>query len=189
MNYKILKKLFYRENKYVLVSFRRDDLYLVKNWRNEQIAILRQDHLLTDDEQASYYQNVIEPSFFQSFPKLMLFSFLYDEICIGYGGLTNIDWNSRRAEISFLVDTNRQKDLTQYENDFSTFLLLIKKISFCDLNLNRLITETFNIRERHVNILEKSGFRIEGVMREHIFINGEKVDSLLHGFLKADYDV
>ena len=36
---------------------------------------------------------------------MMLVSILAEpDHFIGYGGLTNIDWGSRRAEVSFLVD-------------------------------------------------------------------------------------
>jgi len=188
MKYFILPCFSYKEKNYSLFSFRRQDLSLIKRWRNDQINILRQDHLLSSNEQKAYYNNVIKPSFSQQFPKLILLSFLYDDNCIGYGGFTNIDWSSQRAEISFLIDTDRANNEILYRQDFSVFLTLLKRIAFNDLKFNRLFTETYDIRDKHIKILEKAGFRKEGVMREHVFINGEKVDSILHGFLKKYYN-
>ena len=157
-------------------------------WRNEQIDVLRQNRLLTEADQDRYYREVVEPSFSEDRPRIILFSYLRDEDCIGYGGLTNIDWDSRRAEISFLVDTDRTRDLKVYREDFSVFLRLMKRIAFGALQFNRLFAETFDIRPHHIRILEDNGFRLEGRMRQHVIIRGRPVDSLIHGCLKEYCD-
>jgi len=186
-NYNILYNKHYSEGKYYLTSFRKQDLFDIKRWRNEQMDVLRQNRQISDEEQEEYYKNVIAPSFSEPSPKLILFSFLYKEVCIGYGGFTNISWDSKRTELSFLVNTLRTKDIMLYERDFTAFLTIIKKIAFCDLNFNRIFTETFAMRDRHIGILEKAGFRQEGVLREHVIINGIKTDSILHGLLRSEY--
>jgi RimJ/RimL family protein N-acetyltransferase/predicted ATP-grasp superfamily ATP-dependent carboligase len=188
MNYKCLKYNHYTAGDYSLVPLREEDIYLIKKWRNEQIDVLRQKKPLTDKDQKLYYENFIYPTFLENEPKQILFSFLKEKSCIGYGGLTNIDWQSKRVELSFLVDTSRIKNELIYGEDFTAYLNLIKQVVFDDLDFNRIFSETYDIRPFHISVHEKNGFRFEGRMKEHNLIGNAYYDSLLHGFLKSDYE-
>ncbi len=168
-----------------IVTFRAEDIYLIKEWRNSQLAVLRQKAPLTDADQENYYHKIVKPTFNQLQPRIILVSFLKNNICIGYGGLTNIDWESRRFELSFLVQPDIYQTEEYYGVCFSAFISLLKQVAFEDLNFNRIFTETYDIRPFHISVLEKNGFRLEGRMQEHVMIDGKLVDSLLHGFLKA----
>ncbi|HUC91997.1 MAG TPA: GNAT family N-acetyltransferase [Paenibacillus sp.] len=176
----------FHDDGYSVRALRLEDILDIKQWRNEQMAVLRQKTVLTDEDQRRYYRQVIAPSFEQEYPGLMLFSYFLEGRLIGYGGLTNLDWDHRRAEISYLVETARshEKDAGRYEEDFSHFLRLMKRIAFEELALNRLFTETFDIRPLHVSILEKNGFKPEGRLNQHVRLNGSYLDSLVHGCLK-----
>jgi len=117
-------------------------------------------------------------------PKQLLFGYWQNDELIGYGGLTNTDWLSRRSEISFLLGTARTLDYENYAQDFSVFLGLLKRVAFAELGFNRLFTETFDIRPWHVKVLEENNFRFEGRLKQHVLIEGCYVDSLMHGCLK-----
>ncbi|MFC5469738.1 GNAT family N-acetyltransferase [Cohnella suwonensis] len=186
--YKSLSQGFYELDRYRISVLRFEDMRYIKQWRNEQIDVLRQNKKLTDEDQARYYEQVVLPSLEMENPSLMLFGYFWDNLLIGYGGLTNMDWCSLRAEVSFLVSTERISDEKLYESDFRHFLRLLKRVAFEDLRFNRLFTETFDIRPKHVAILEAEGFRFEGRMKQHVRIDGRFVDSLLHGCLKEHYD-
>jgi len=188
MNYKCLNKQTYNYKNFTVTPLREEDIYKIKDWRNEQMDALRQNNVLTDTEQYNYYSNVVKKSFLEEKPRIILFSLLENSNCIGYGGLTNIDWYSERVEISFLVETSRTKDNAVYEVSFLSFLELMKMVAFEELKFNRLFTETFDIRPLHISLLEKSGFLLEGRMREHVFIKDKFVDSLIHGFIKSQYE-
>ncbi len=72
---------------------------------------------------------------------------LLDGEPVGYGGLTNIDWEARRAELSFLVEPARATDPECYEGDLRAFLaLVVDGLVFADLGLHRVFTETYDIR-------------------------------------------
>lgn len=189
MSYIHLPSAKYTQGNYSVVSYRQEDLVLIKNWRNEQMDVLRQNRVLTDEDQRGYYERYIVPSFTDRTTKIMLFSLLHDGICIGYGGLTNIHWTDSHVELSFLVDPVRAADAATYTDDFTHFLELMKHIAFEELGFNRIFTETYDIRPLHVRILEQSGFKLEGRMREHVRINGIFTDSLIHGFIKQDYEI
>lgn len=181
MNYHCLQKQLYSLGSYQLVPLRHEDIFSIMQWRNDQMDILRQKAPLTRDDQENYYHTVIGPSFHEKHPKQILFSYLLDGVCIGYGGLVHIDWQAKRAEVSFLIDTTRADASKTYQQDFTTFLRLIKNVAFEDLHFHRLFTETFDRRSAHVAILEKEGFKLEGRLKDHVLINGKYIDSLIHG--------
>jgi RimJ/RimL family protein N-acetyltransferase len=168
---------------YRLIPLREQDIFNIKEWRNSQLDILRQNHLMTDEEQENYYKNRIKPTFSDPAPEQILFSLLLKNQCIGYGGITNIDWDSKRGELSFLLNPASTADSSLYEKEFSIFITLIKKMAFQGLQLNRIFTETYDIRPFHIAILEKNGFVFEGRLHQHVLIDGRFVDSLIHGFL------
>jgi len=188
MKYLCLKSNEYKLKDYSIVPYRKKDIFYIMKWRNEQIEILRQNKILTKEEQIAYYYNFIKPTFKEKTPKQILFSFLERKNCIGYGGLTNIDWINKKAELSFLLDTKRAKNENTYEKDFSAFLFLIKKICFEELKLNRLFAETYAFRKFHISILEKNGFIYEGRLRQNVYKNNLFIDSYIHSILKIDYD-
>ncbi len=163
-----------------MIPMRKKDIYFIMKWRNDQIEILRQNKTLTKKDQLSYYQNYILPSFFQKKPTLILFSYLLNNRLIGYGGLTNIDWRSKKAEISFLLNTKRAKDKIAYQQEFMVFLKLIKQIAFKDLKLKLIFTETYDIRPWHVATLEQNGFISKRRIKKHVYKKGKNIDSLIH---------
>ena len=95
--------------------------------------------------------------------------------------MVHINWKVKSGEVSFVCDTNRTKSKLIYQKDFSTFLKIIFKIAFDDIHLNKLVSESYNIRPAHLKILENSGFkRIKIIKNSKNIIDGKIVDSILH---------
>ncbi|HEV8051128.1 MAG TPA: GNAT family N-acetyltransferase [Parachlamydiaceae bacterium] len=181
MIYACLHQQEFEDLPYRMEPLRHEDIFLIKQWRNEQMDILRQNVLLTDAMQKSYFENVIKPSFTKSQPEQILFSFFKNALLIGYGGMVHIDWKAKEGEVSFLVDTEREKNSTDYRSDFSSFLKLIKSVAFKDLQFKRLFAITYDIRPLHLSILENSGFIEEKRLKNEMTINEKLVDVLIHG--------
>ncbi|MGF1484233.1 MAG: GNAT family N-acetyltransferase [Opitutales bacterium] len=173
---------------YRLVPYRECDLERIRKWRNAQMDILRQDYQITAAHQRVYYRDAIVPTFGKLKPPQMLFSYLLRDECIGYGGLTNIDWTHQRAELSFLLASERARNGPIYRTEMLAFLGLIQRVCFDGLGLNRLHAETFDCRPLHIRLLEEAGFVLEGRLRAHHRMGEEWVDSLLHARLKDGYD-
>ena len=184
--YACLCKQEYEKDGYVLLPLRQEDIFLIMEWRNQQIDVLRQKEPLGRDKQQQYYEENIQPTFVMAQPPQILFSLLLEGRCVGYGGLVHIDWEANRGEMSFLADTARAVQPEVYELDFSHYIRLLQEVAFNDLGFHRISGETYDIREHHVAIMEKNGFVREGRLREHVTIGGHYVDSLMHGCLKGD---
>lgn len=178
-----LKESCFKNQDYQIVAIRPKDIENIRVWRNAQMDVLRQKSILTYEEQQLYFQKTIWPTFQQEKPNQILFSLLHHDICIGYGGLTYLDWENRRAEVSFLVDPIRAEDEKIYRQDFIHFLELLCQVSFEHLHFHRLIAETYAFRCSTIQVLERIGFNQEGILHEHVYKQGQWIDSIMYGLL------
>ncbi|MEH6518708.1 MAG: GNAT family N-acetyltransferase [Halioglobus sp.] len=158
----------------------------IRLWRNAQIGVLRQSRPITLEEQVDYYSRHIWPDKAVATPKNILFIYLIQGKPIGYGGLVHIAWEHRRAEVSFMLAPNLEREKEQRARLFLTYLELIQSVAFDDLGLERIFTETYATRLNHIRTLEKAGFLCEGRLRAHVRVGEKAVDSIFHGYLASD---
>jgi RimJ/RimL family protein N-acetyltransferase len=180
--YKCLKNQIFTYKNLILRCISESYIEDIRKWRNKQTDILRQKKIISKLEQQNYFKKNIFNDMGRK-PKNILFAIFYDEIFIGYGGLVHISWGDMRAEISFLLDPKISHAKKKYEIIFSNYLYLIKSIAFESLALNKIFTETFKFRTRHINILEKNKFVKEGELSQHNRINNNFINSVIHGCL------
>jgi len=168
---------------YSLVPLRKCDIQKIRKWRNEQINVLRQKIPLTKEAQTRYYYATIKKSFYKTNPAVILFSFLHNNDCIGYGGLVSINWKTKQAELSFILDTERVKKIRIYQKEFRIFLRLILRLNVEQIKFKSIFTETYNIRPVHLKILESSGFkRIKMIKNSKKLTDDDIVDSIFHEY-------
>ncbi len=163
------------------------DIEQIRNWRNAQMNVLRQTEEITKEAQISYFEKNIWPELNLFNPRQILLVIESNGQLIGYGGLVHISWIYRRAEISFLLKPELEQDRAFLKNCFSHFLKLIHKLAFLDLKLNRITTETYAYRSDHIDVLESSGHQVEGVLKEHVFVNGTPMNAIVHGLLASEW--
>lgn len=147
-------------------------------WRNEQMHHLRQSEKLTIENQKKYFKIIVAKLFDQEKPNQILFSFLKDDVCIGYGGLVHINWVDKNAEISFVMNTQLEKN--EFDLNWSIYLSLIEKVSFNELNFNKIFTYAYDLRPNLYLTLEKNGFKLKSRFKNHILIDGVKKDVVIH---------
>ena len=184
-NYACLSRQVFEHCGYVVRPVQPNDIEDIRIWRNAQMDVLRQSKPIAASEQEAYYAQHIWTTMSQAQPRNLLVGYVQQQRLIGYGGLVHIEWEHRRAEISFLLDPARTRQPAEYEADLLAFLHLMKEVAFDVLGFNRLFTETYATRAQHIAALEAANFRLEGVLREHVVIGGKPVDSLFHGCLRA----
>lgn len=95
------------------------------------------------------------------------------------------DYNPRNHSAEFgyyLPQHNRNKGLG------SVILEQFINIAFADndYNLNKLYATTSSNNIPSIKILEKYGFRIDGRLREHYWINESKYDQCVYSILKSE---
>jgi RimJ/RimL family protein N-acetyltransferase len=180
--YNVLNNQRFSIGNHSIVPIRMDDRHAIREWRNEQMFHLRQDELLSKENQDNYFNTVVKSLFSQEQPNQILFSYLENNECIGYGGLVHINWIDKNAEISFLMKTAiKGKD---YESNMITFMSLIDQMAFKELDFHKLFTYAFDVRPEIYETLEKSGFSKEATLKEHCLFNGKFIDVLIHSKFK-----
>lgn len=177
-NYKALSKNFFSNGKHSIVPIRMEDRLLIMKWRNEQIYHLRQSKPLTEVDQNKYFDTVVNKLFEEDKPNQLLFSFLEDEKCIGYGGLVHINWIDKNAEISFVLETDLEKEY--FQEYWFTYLGLIEQVAFKELGLHKIFTYAFDLRPRLYLALTAAKFIEESRLKEHCFFDGKYIDVVIH---------
>jgi RimJ/RimL family protein N-acetyltransferase len=183
MNYKCLKQQVFRSGKFSIVPLRNEDKFDIMKWRNEQIYHLRQQKPLSAEGQEKYFSTVVANLFQQEQPGQLLFSYLENDICIGYGGLVHINWKDRYAEISFIINTALENDF--FELHWTTFLSLIEKLAFKDLELHKIFTYAFDLRPHLYTIVENAGFEQEARLKEHCLFDNKFIDVVIHAKINS----
>ena len=176
--YKCLKKQRYSLGDYSIVPLRYEDRFDIMKWRNEQIYHLRQARPLTEEDQQRYFDTVVAKLYDNPKPEQILFSYLENGDCIGYGGLVHINWIDSNGEISFVMNTALEID--DFARHWSNFLILLKEMAFKDLSLHKIYTYAFDLRPHLYAVLESNGFQREATLKEHCSFNGEYKDVVLH---------
>jgi len=166
-----------------------DDIAFTRMWRNAQMSVLRQSEPITPAGQEVWWSEVYVPESSWPRPRQLLFMMLDPERRLAYGGFTNIDWNVRRAELSFMADTDLTNDLSNYEIVQRRFFAFLLDTAFGIYGFTRLFTETYEFRKRLIAILEELGFRFEGRLRRHSWDQDRIVDSVVHGALAPETKV
>jgi len=187
--YKCLPQRTYRKGNYTLEAMQPEHIEQIRNWRNDQMDILRQSKPISKEEQIAYYEKHVWPEMKKKYPDKILLSLKYDGELQGYGGLVNISWEIFRGEISFLLDTQIANTKKDYDELFPLFLLIIKYIAFHDLSLLKIYGELFAIRPKYTEAFENAGFTLEGVLKAQSRLKGEPIDSLVYSILYTDKSI
>ncbi len=185
--YKALNKQIQSQGEFSIVPIRDEDKYDIMKWRNEQIFHLRQPEPLTKQKQERYFKDVVSKLFDEDNPKQYLFSFLRNDECIGYGGLVHINWENSTAEISFIIDTQLEKE--HFHECWKNYLLLIERVAFEELKLHKIYTYAFDVRPHLFPAVEDAGFKFETRLKEHYRFDGVFVDAIIHSKFNRSIDL
>jgi len=175
--YKALKNQAFACGEFSIVPIRGQDRYDIMKWRNEQQYHLRQNEVLTKEKQDFYFNTIIAKLFEEDKPEQVLFSYLKDGKCIGYGGLVHINWIDRHAEVSFIMKTSLEEEFFGF--NWTKFLNLIEQVA-TELGLHKIFTYAFDLRPHLYSALESNNYRREAILKEHCFFEGKYIDVLIH---------
>ena len=176
--YNCLSKSEFKVLDYKLVPIRYVDRFTIMKWRNEQMYHLRQDKPLTEKSQEDYFNGSVASLFDQEKPNQILFSYLKNDRCIGYGGLVHINWIDKNAEISFVLNTNLESN--EFSFHWSNYLELIERVAFKELFFHKIFTYAFDLRPHLYSILEHENYKNTAVLNEHCFFEDSFIDVYIH---------
>jgi RimJ/RimL family protein N-acetyltransferase len=158
------------------------DRYDIMKWRNEQMYHLRQDRPLTKEAQDAYFEKVVSNLFDNGSPEQLLFSFLKNDECIGYGGLVHINRNDKNAEISFIMETALEEQY--FEILWSKYLKLIEQVGFDELGLHKLYVYAFDLRPHLYNALENNDYFLDARLKQHCLFDNNFIEVVIYSKLR-----
>lgn len=102
---------------------------------------------------------------------------------IGIAAFHKIDWVGRMA--IFYIAIANTKDRSKGFGGEATALIM--DYAFNTLNLNRVQLHVAVENEKAIKVYKKTGFEIEGTLRQAMYRNGKYHDFYVMGLLKKDY--
>ena len=103
---------------------------------------------------------------------------------IGQLDLINIDWVNRVGTIGIVIGTKENLG----KGYGTEAIKLLQQFSFNKLNLNKLELDVRSFNKRAIRSYEKSGFKVEGIIRENYFEDGKYSDTIKMGILKREWE-
>ena len=167
----------------------------ILEWRNKHLETLRTSQMLTEDMQQKFYDEVIsnrdskhrywairaQRKEIQEPPNNLTCN---DELFIGVGGLTNISWENRNAEISLILcDTYQGMGLGEQAVD----LLLDQGFNY--MNLENIYGEVYECNRKGVEFWLKIIQNYKGwntIWPDRKFWEGQYWDSIIFQINKED---
>ena len=156
------------------------DLEKVRLWRNEQQSMLRTPFLLTQEQQARFYSEVI----CNRQANARFWGIWYEDEFIGMLGIESIELENRRGEISLITDPKYCNNIR-----YKQALLLLLDKGFDSLNLDNIWGECYECNDlfdfwvKAINELCGTSCKMENTK----FFNGKYYNSLYFNFNKAKY--
>lgn len=102
---------------------------------------------------------------------------------VGGTGFHSVDWTNRTAELGIVIGS-RQYWRQGYGTDATRTLV---RWGFRELNLNRVWLRVFEDNAGGIRCYEKTGFRVEGRLRQDRFREGRYLDTLVMGVLRDEF--
>ena len=102
---------------------------------------------------------------------------------LGGCGMHDIDSKNRMATVGIFL--GKEHVGKGYGTDAMQVL-----VDFCfnEINLNRVKLNVFAFNKRAIRCYRKTGFKIEGTLRQEVFRNGKYHDSLVMGLLRSEWE-
>ena len=182
-NYNCLIQNEFKALDHKIVPIRYEDRLDIMKWRNEQMYHLRQDKPLTEKSQDNYFNGTVAKLFDQEKPNQILFSYLKNDRCIGYGGLVHINWIDKNAEISFIINTDLEEKYFHFH--WSTYLKMIESLAFEELGFHKLYVYAFDLRSHLYKVLLDSNYFRDAILKEHCCIDNQFIDVVIYSKLKS----
>lgn len=159
----------------------RADLEMVRRWRMlpEITRYMYTSPEITAAEQAAWFERIDA----SSTDLVWIIELVDGGVPVGLLSLSDIDLVHRRACWAYYIAESeaRGKGLAR------TLELNIYRYVFETLGLNRLWCEVLSFNDKVVAMHEKFGSKVEGILRQHIFKDGQSHDVVRMAVLAEDW--
>lgn len=172
----------YKTNRIYLAPIRIKDMDVLYEWINDKELV----NYNSSYKPVNYKSHIDWFESIRNRDDIYVFGiYLFNENdLIGTCKLYSINYVHRCAELSIKIG---KKDF--YSKGLGTeAVTLLNNFGFRDLNLNRIYLYVFSNNERAIRVYEKTGFKKEGILKEHCFIDGKYKDIVVMAILRNEFN-
>ena len=164
-----------------LEPHRPENIDLLYAWENDDELLAmssdRLEHPAIDEVQRSL-ENWIAGS-----EDAIVFGIHIDRRLIGYVQIAGIDRDNRRCKMGIVIG-----DKSEWGRGYGTTAFRLGvRYAFETYDLNRIGAEAYANNPRSIRMLERIGFRREGVLRSAVRRGDHFVDEIVFGLLRAEW--
>ena len=171
-------------NQVRLRAIDRNDLPLFVSWLNDpevRLGLLLYLPISQAEEEMWFEGMIKRPA--EEHPLMIEFETSNGWVPAGNCGLFSHDWRIRKAEIGIFIGEKKYWNL-----GYGTKVMrLVLRLGFESMNLNRIFLKVYSNNPRAIRAYEKSGFVIEGRLRQAHFDNGQYHDILIMSVLRSEW--
>jgi RimJ/RimL family protein N-acetyltransferase len=169
--------------KIVLRALTESDIQTTLNWNNQRdLKNMYAGHPfpVNIEMEREWYNKIIK----SNIPTTVFgIELIKEQKLIGLTILKNINLIHRKAEFAiFIGDINERGKRYSKEATLQTL-----SFAFNQLGLNRIYLFVQSNNEAAIKLYEKTGFQIEGELRNSVYKNGLFINEIVMGILKEDY--
>lgn len=103
---------------------------------------------------------------------------------IGGCGINNVDWKNSVVTVGIFIGAKDYLGKGYGTDAMNTLVSFI----FNQMNINKIKLNVYSFNERAVKSYKKSGFKLEGTLRQEIFRDGKYYDEYVMGILREEYN-
>ncbi len=171
-------------NQVRLRAIERNDLPLFVRWLNDpEVRQGLQIYLpLSQTDEEKWFEGMLKrPA--EEHPLMIEIETTSGWVPAGNCGFFSLDWRIRKAEIGIFIGEKKF-----WNHGYGTEVMrLALKLGFERMNLNRIFLKVYTNNPRAIRAYEKSGFIIEGRLRQAHYDNGQYHDILMMGVLRSEW--
>ncbi len=104
---------------------------------------------------------------------------------IGMTGLLNIDRINRHAQL-YITIGNKEYRGRRLPDEVISLLL---EYGFFEYGLKRIYLYTLPNNSRGRKVYERNGFKLDGILRQHVFCRGKQQDLFIHSILRDEFEL
>ena len=158
-----------------------DDTDLIVKWRNESFVrknFIYQDDFTKEGHLTWYHEQILTKNVYQ-----FIISNIAENKDIGSIYLRDIDLLNQKAEYGIFIG----------ESDFlgkgigTEAGRQLLDFAFNTLGLNKVYLRAFSFNKQAITSYEKIGFKVDGVFRDDVYINGTFQDIVFMSILKGEF--
>jgi UDP-4-amino-4,6-dideoxy-N-acetyl-beta-L-altrosamine N-acetyltransferase len=167
-----------------LRPIKKEDAQFSTQWRNDpeiRDNLLSPPFPVTEVMENKWIENILLD---QSNSRIILaIETIIQQKLIGFIYLKNIDWVSRIAWFGIMIGEKKY----QGKGMAREAMKILFDYAFARINLRKISLEVGAFNERAIGLYDSLGFKREGRLEQHVFLNNKYHDIILMSIFKKDY--